>query len=331
MRELELRHLRVVCAVADAGSVCRAATQLGMSQPALTAQLQRIERRLGGDLFTRGNDGVRPTDLGSYVVRSARVVLVEADRLADGVAQRVGDSPHPDVVRLGGPPGPRVPLWAAQVRAARGGAAVPIDVRIDTADLLRQLVGGQLDFLMLECPPALAPALAPQLRARPLLVQPEFVGLPAAHPLAARGEVELSELAGEDWVAPPLHASSEQLVFTKACAEAGFAPRIRHQVTDGMTARSLVASGAVCLAGAVARDGHGVVIRPLAGTPLTQQVSIVCNVNGPHAGWADQAHHCAAVSYLPLVKASPGFRRWWRAHPQAHAEFDAALAAGRPA
>ncbi|MGH8795377.1 MAG: LysR family transcriptional regulator, partial [Stackebrandtia sp.] len=46
--EVELRHLRAVCAVADAGSVSKAAAALGISQPALTAQLRRIEQSLGG-------------------------------------------------------------------------------------------------------------------------------------------------------------------------------------------------------------------------------------------------------------------------------------------
>jgi len=41
--ELELRHLRVICAVAEAGSVTTAAATLGLAQPALTAQLRRIE------------------------------------------------------------------------------------------------------------------------------------------------------------------------------------------------------------------------------------------------------------------------------------------------
>ena len=45
--DLELRHLRIVHAVAEAGSVTKAATRLGLAQPSLTAQLKRIERSLG--------------------------------------------------------------------------------------------------------------------------------------------------------------------------------------------------------------------------------------------------------------------------------------------
>lgn len=64
--ELELRHLRTVRAIADAGSLTRAATVLGLAQPALSAQLKRIERALGGALFERGRHGVRATALGNW-------------------------------------------------------------------------------------------------------------------------------------------------------------------------------------------------------------------------------------------------------------------------
>ena len=48
---VELRHLRVVVLVAEAGSVGRAARWLKVSQPSLTAQLKRIEAAFGGELF----------------------------------------------------------------------------------------------------------------------------------------------------------------------------------------------------------------------------------------------------------------------------------------
>ncbi|MET9972023.1 LysR family transcriptional regulator, partial [Streptomyces sp. NPDC006356] len=66
--ELELRHLRVLCAVADAGSVGRAAADLGYSQPAVSTQLRRIEGHFGEPLFERGPTGVRPTSYGVEVV-----------------------------------------------------------------------------------------------------------------------------------------------------------------------------------------------------------------------------------------------------------------------
>ncbi|MGB8943558.1 MAG: LysR family transcriptional regulator, partial [Streptomyces sp.] len=73
--DLELRHLKTIRAIADAGSLTKAATALGLAQPALSAQLKRIERALGGELFERGRHGVRATALGEFVLARARVVL----------------------------------------------------------------------------------------------------------------------------------------------------------------------------------------------------------------------------------------------------------------
>lgn len=73
--ELEPRHLKTIRAIADAGGLTRAATALGPAQPALRAQLKRVERALAGALFERGRDGVRATALGDLVPDRARVVL----------------------------------------------------------------------------------------------------------------------------------------------------------------------------------------------------------------------------------------------------------------
>src|SRR4051794_40170125 len=79
--ELELRHLRVLCAIADAGSVGRAAADLGYSQPAMSTQLQRLERHFGEQLFERGASGVRLTRYGVEVVARARDVLARVEAI----------------------------------------------------------------------------------------------------------------------------------------------------------------------------------------------------------------------------------------------------------
>lgn len=56
--QLELRHLEAVLEIAEAGSLGRASVRLGVSQPALSAQLRRIERVAGGELFARSRYGV---------------------------------------------------------------------------------------------------------------------------------------------------------------------------------------------------------------------------------------------------------------------------------
>ena len=121
----------------------------------------------------------------------------------------------------------------------------------------------------------------------------------------------------------PVDAGPEQLAFARACAAAGFTPRIRHQVTDASTARTLVVRGAVSLANATSRDGGGIAVRPLTGSPLVQDIAVVWRHGGRHARHAAEVFRCAAVGYLELVDGNPYYRRWWDANPRAHAELDA--------
>lgn len=83
-----MRHFRLVEAIAKAGSITKAASALGVSQPSLTAQLQRIERRTGGPLFRRDRTGSHPTALGEVVLAHAKAVLATASRTRPGVATR---------------------------------------------------------------------------------------------------------------------------------------------------------------------------------------------------------------------------------------------------
>ena len=104
--ELELRHLRLIVTVAEQGSVTRAATALGLTQPALTAQLNRIDRTFGATVFTRDQRGARPTALGEFVLGRAKVLLPamaalveDAHRIVAGTdvrtrSVRVGTAEH---------------------------------------------------------------------------------------------------------------------------------------------------------------------------------------------------------------------------------------------
>ena len=64
---LDVRHLELIVAIGNAGSLRRAAAELHLTQPAVTTQLRRIEQHLGGALFLRGTEGVQPTHLGHLV------------------------------------------------------------------------------------------------------------------------------------------------------------------------------------------------------------------------------------------------------------------------
>src|SRR5436853_7876496 len=68
-RKLKLRQLEILLAVADAGSMAKAAKQLAISQPAISRTIADAEQALGLPLFDRSRQGVRPTHYGDALVK----------------------------------------------------------------------------------------------------------------------------------------------------------------------------------------------------------------------------------------------------------------------
>ena len=82
---LEIRHLSLVKAVAEAGNLSRAGIQLHLTQSALSHQLQEIERRLGVRLFLRHNKRMTLSKSGERLLRSAGQILEELNRAEEDI------------------------------------------------------------------------------------------------------------------------------------------------------------------------------------------------------------------------------------------------------
>lgn len=99
---METRRLKCFVEIVDAGSINRAATILGVSQPSLSQQIGILERELNTRLLDRSNSGVAPTNAGKALYARARVILRQvADLQSDlaGSATEISGS-----VSLGLPP-----------------------------------------------------------------------------------------------------------------------------------------------------------------------------------------------------------------------------------
>jgi DNA-binding transcriptional LysR family regulator len=72
---LELRHLRYLVALADAGTFTRAAERMFIAQPTLSQQIRRLEEMVGTPLLHRRRDGVQLTEAGSVLLEESRTVL----------------------------------------------------------------------------------------------------------------------------------------------------------------------------------------------------------------------------------------------------------------
>ncbi|MFZ0215440.1 MAG: LysR substrate-binding domain-containing protein, partial [Candidatus Dormiibacterota bacterium] len=134
-----LERLRLFAAVAEHEHVSRAAAELGMSQPGLSAQIRVLERELGVALVQPSGRGVRLTDAGQVVDRYARRVNAAATSLEEEVAAirglarghlRMGASETVAAYLLAG--------WLAELHRSHPG--VGLAVRVTNTDALVELV-----------------------------------------------------------------------------------------------------------------------------------------------------------------------------------------------
>ncbi len=95
-RTMDLRTLRYFIAVLEAGSLSRAAGSLFIAQPALTAQIKKLEGELGAKLFERSHAGVTPTPAGLQLYEDARRLLSDADAVRERI-QRLPQGPEGSV------------------------------------------------------------------------------------------------------------------------------------------------------------------------------------------------------------------------------------------
>lgn len=327
MPELELRHLRAVCAIAEEGSLTKAATRLGLTQPAMSAQLRTAERIVGGRLFDRTPCGSAPTDLGRQVVTTARLVLDEVDQLVSLARARTCPGTAGPLL-VGGVPALFFGHFVAELRRVIPCSEVRTEITSGASHLLELLVSGQVQLGVLERFEGLDRRELRGLEVRRLVSEPQFVALPETDPLAELEEVDLARLAGRDWVTPPDEVLGHRLQLLTVCAAAGFTPRFTHHVNEAGIARSLVAGGAVSFALPQSRGGDGIVIRPLRGAPLMVDLLLATRREGPAAGRAHDVFIAAARAYRAVLPRNPGYAKWWEEHPEAHREIDAALPVG---
>ncbi|WP_406863974.1 LysR family transcriptional regulator [Streptomyces sp. HUAS MG47] len=313
--ELELRHLRTVRAIADAGSLTRAAATLGLAQPALSTQLRRIERALGGPLFVRDHTGSRPTPLGELVLDRARFVLPAVRELQEEAVRFANTWARWDRFRLGGTHGPLLGGLVDRLLAAHPGAPVTTHTTWSVSEIADQLTDGRLDFALIGTCGESAPPEPDRLAWQLIGVDPVFVMLPESHPRAGEEEVELAALAGECWTDVPGEGCFGDC-FEAACARAGFAPVQVYETDTASCVHLVQVARAVGLCRATFPPAPGIVTRPLAGTPLTWR-----HLLGWHPGSAAAeasgtvAGHTRAA-YAEAVARSASYRQWLAAHPR---------------
>jgi DNA-binding transcriptional LysR family regulator len=238
---LDVRRLRVLHAVSSYGSVTGAAAALGYSAPAVSQQLAALEREVGMRLTERAGRGIELTPAAVILVAHTDALLARLDAaesdlaaLRDQVAGRVALAAFPSAGATIVPA-----AWAALAHAA---PHVQLDLtEMEPDESLPAVLRGETDVAVAHEYDLLPRPLDPLFERRELARDPVLLAVPASSPL--EGRVPLAGLAGQPFLAPRGPASCAEMI-QRACARAGFVPRVVARATDFAVLLSLVAAGA---------------------------------------------------------------------------------------
>lgn len=288
-----LRQLEYFVAVGEAGSIAKAAEQVNVSPPSISASIAQLEAEFGVQLFVRKHShGLSLTAGGRVFLKEAARLLADAEALHD-IAGDIAD-------KVRGPLAIGCLLTFAQIvlpaLRLKFEQTYP-DVRLrqferDQGQLLQMLQTGEIDAALtydLE--------LSQDITFEPLMVLPAYAMLPADHRFAGKMALTAEDLADEPMVLLDLPFSREY--FLSAFQQAGLRPNIAERTGDIALMRSMVANGFgygianMRPLNTMSPDGKPLVFVPLEGDirPLTMGVLLP---NAEHRTQTVQAFidHC---------------------------------------
>jgi DNA-binding transcriptional LysR family regulator len=282
--DLSPTGLRVLREVAQAGSFSAAAASLGYTQSAVSRQVAALESATGRRLFDRGRHGVSLTTAGTRLLVSAVRVL---DELDGALRELSGEPTAVGRVRLGA-----FPTAAAGI-VPTALASLPKELRVTlregtTPALTRALRAGTLDLAILARIPPFRPpdAESPALELTTLSERELVLGVPAQHPFARAGAVDVGQLDGQIWVASRSDTGESLLGVWPGLAER---PDIRYVVRDWLAKLQIVAAGlAITTLAPITRHvlPEGVAVVAVRGEPQETRRVVLASRPGPLDGAA---------------------------------------------
>lgn len=279
---MNIRDLEYAVAVGDFGHFGQAAEACHVSQPALSGQIQKLERELGVVLFERTNRRVRVTSAGEELLHMAKALLDQAgaikekaDALKDPLAGRLGLGMIPTI----GPYLTPTLLPSVKHHLPRVDLALTESM---TQVLERQLLAGDIDAALLA-----TPVTDKRLTATPLYDEPFWIALPHGHRLETEEAIDIADIRTDELLLlADGHCLRDQVL--SFCHRTGSATStITTQDTSLSTILALVGAGAgmtlvpaTSLQGSWMTDG-GIAVRREASGLAQRSVSLVCRESYP--------------------------------------------------
>jgi DNA-binding transcriptional LysR family regulator len=271
MRDVTLKQLRVVQAIARCGRITTAANELRVTPPAVTLQLKLIENALGFVLFERTRQGLRLTDAGHYVL--GMQARIEAELVECGAS--LGEIKGLSRGRVSVGIVSTAKYFAPRAIAAYAAAHPRVDVKLTEGNreaIVAALGRFDLDIALMGAPPD---TLAVEHRV--IGDHPFIIIAPAGHPLAARRRVSLAVLSNEKFLLRE-SGSGTRTLMERMFAKHGVVPRAGTEFGSNETIKQGVMAG--------------------LGLAFISEHTVAAEIA---AGW---------LSVLP-VEGSPVMRQWY--------------------
>jgi DNA-binding transcriptional LysR family regulator len=310
---VDATRLTVFREVACRGSFTAAATALGISQPAVSQHIAKLEQEIGTALVVRSGRGLRLTHPGEVLLRRSERLLAYLRETSDELAAVSGaEAGELRMVAFPSASTTIVPPAVGTFRRQFPQASVTLR-EAEPPEALPALLAGEYDLAVVYDYPLLAAPRDARLHWSPLAEDEMAAALPAGHPLAAADQVSLASLAGEPWVAS--HPSVCRDALEHACRQTGFAPDVVSDTNDYLAMLGMVAAGVgvavVPRLIAVSSLPAGVALRPLTANPLRRTVAAVTGRSGHRPPLRDRmvailAASIGELAHPDLPMSAPG-------------------------
>ncbi|WJV65266.1 LysR family transcriptional regulator [Pectobacteriaceae bacterium CE70] len=237
---MEFRQLRYFLAVAETLHFTAAAEKIGIAQPPLSQQIQKLEHEIGTPLFIRNKRHVELTEAGIFFREKAQKIIAETESaLAQIKIVARGESGHLSIGFAGS-----IVFHGFVASAMREFRKIYPDVVIhskesNSIDLMDKVRDAAIDCALVRLPLKIE-----HLNCVQLVDEPMIAVLPVGHQLAQNPEISLSDLAGDSFITfpreigPVLYDS-----IIRACQDAGFSPRLKIESPQISSSINLVAAG----------------------------------------------------------------------------------------
>jgi DNA-binding transcriptional LysR family regulator len=304
---IKLRDLHILRAVAQWGSMAKAANRLSVSHPVISKTISDLEHTLGVRLLDRSSQGVEPTVYGRALLKCGTAVF---DEMRQGLKEiEFLTNANSEELRIGCPEAMAAGLLPSIVeqfsRQCPGARlhAIYADTANSQFDELRER---NVDLLIGTIP---RPFFEDDLIAASLFDERFVVVAGVQSPLVRRRRTELSDLVNEPWILPPFNSVPGRLIVEIFAANKLQVPLASMVNLSIHLTTALVATGRfiALLPGSVARlcaDRLSLTILPvkLPAQPIT--VGIVTVKNRTVGALAQLFIDCARKVALPLTKIS---------------------------